>query len=135
VRLQQLLGFINLALTVYLITQVRRGSRSIMADLTGLQQAVANETTVEQSAITLLNGLAEQLKNAGTDPVAIQAVVDQINSSSAALGGSHHSQHAGGSTSTNGLDNASPCADLPRRWDGTCGFHVYAARCRTLAQH
>jgi hypothetical protein len=85
VRLQQLLGFINLALTVYLITQVRRGSRSIMADLTGLQQAVANETTVEQSAITLLNGLAEQLKNAGTDPVAIQAVVDSINSSSAAL--------------------------------------------------
>jgi hypothetical protein len=82
VQFTTLLGFINLALTVYLITQVRRGSRSIMADLTGLQQAVANETTVEQSAITLLNGLAEQLKNAGTDPVAIQAVVDQINSSS-----------------------------------------------------
>lgn len=84
-QLSTLLGFINLALTAYLITQVRRGSKSIMADLTGLQQAVANETTIEQSAIVLLNGLSEQLKNAGTDPVALKALQDQIDASSAAL--------------------------------------------------
>jgi len=46
VQLSTLLGFANLALTAYLITQVRRRSKTIMADLTGLQQSVANETTV-----------------------------------------------------------------------------------------
>jgi len=54
-----------------------------MTDLTALQQAVANETTVEQSLITLFNGLAQQLKDAGSDPVAIQAVVDQLNQNAA----------------------------------------------------
>jgi len=83
VHLQTLLGFANLALTAYLITQVRKRSKSIMTDLTALQQAVANETTVEQSLITLFNGLAQQLKDAGSDPVAIQAVVDQLNQNAA----------------------------------------------------
>lgn len=51
-----------------------------MADLTALSQAVADATTVEESAITLLDGLAAQLAAAATDPAAIQAIVDSITS-------------------------------------------------------
>jgi hypothetical protein len=122
VQLSTLLGFINLALTAYLITQVRRGSKSIMADLTGLQQAVANETTIEQSAIVLLNGLSEQLKNAGTDPVALQGAAGSDHCQLGSIGRSDHRQHAG--SSGDNLARTRVPAPLARRRDGTCGFHV-----------
>ncbi|MBS1803542.1 MAG: hypothetical protein JST28_09245 [Acidobacteria bacterium] len=82
-----LLGLINLALTIYLIVLVRKRSRSIMADLAQLETSVANETTVEQSAIALLNGLSQQLKDAlaSGDPARIQAIIDHVDANSAAL--------------------------------------------------
>ena len=62
-----------------------------MFDLTALQTAVANEGTVEASAITLLQGLSAQLQqliaNSGNtvDPAAVQAIVDSINANAATL--------------------------------------------------
>jgi len=53
-------------------------------EIANLQAAVANEVTVEQSAITLLQQIAEQLKNA-TDLSQVQALADQINASATAL--------------------------------------------------
>lgn len=47
--------------------------------------AVQNETTVEQSVITLLGQLSAQIKAAGTDPVKLQQVLDQINANTTAL--------------------------------------------------
>lgn len=69
------------------IAHIDRKLDYIMALLDALNTAVANETTVDQSVITLLNGLSQQLKDAiaAADPAAIQAVVDQIDTNTAAL--------------------------------------------------
>jgi hypothetical protein len=57
----------------------------IMADLTALTNQVAQNTSVEQSAITLLNGLSSLLAAAGTDPVKLNALQMQLSSSASAL--------------------------------------------------
>lgn len=59
--------------------------RAIMANLSALQAAVEAENTVIDSAITLLNGLAEALRAAATDPAAVQALADEVGAKSAAL--------------------------------------------------
>lgn len=56
-----------------------------MADLNTLKTEVERTLTVEQSAITLIQGLASQLEAAKGDPVAIQALADQLNAQSSAL--------------------------------------------------
>lgn len=59
----------------------------ILASIADLKSAVANEASVEQGVITLLQTLSADLQAAiaNNDPVAMQAVVDQINNNSAAL--------------------------------------------------
>lgn len=54
-------------------------------DLTNLEAAVARDKTVNESAITLLNGLSQALKDAKDDPAAIQAIIDQLDSQQQAL--------------------------------------------------
>ncbi len=56
-----------------------------MADLTSLIAQVAENTTVEASAITLINGLAVQIAAAGTDPTKLAALQTQLKTSSDAL--------------------------------------------------
>ena len=56
-----------------------------MADLTALTAEVTRNTDVDQSAIILLNGLAAQIQALKTDPVALQALADQLKASSTAL--------------------------------------------------
>lgn len=56
-----------------------------MTDLTKLQADVAAETALDQSAITLITGLAAAVKAAGTDPVALKAMTDQMEANAAAL--------------------------------------------------
>lgn len=68
-----------------IIKLLKLEGKIIMSDLTQLQADVATETTVEQSAITLIGGLAQQIKDAGTDPVALKAVTDQMEANQAAL--------------------------------------------------
>jgi len=53
--------------------------------LTDLTTQVAQNTTVEASAVTLIKGLAAQIVAAGTDPVALQALHDSLNTSATAL--------------------------------------------------
>jgi hypothetical protein len=57
----------------------------IMADLTELTAEVERNTTVEQSAITLIEGFAAALEAAGTDPVKLQALKDQLAQNDDAL--------------------------------------------------
>jgi len=63
----------------------------IMALLNNLNAAVARETTVEQSAITLIQGIAKQLadliaKSGNTvDPAELQKIVDGMNANQDAL--------------------------------------------------
>jgi len=58
-----------------------------MATLADIQAAVAAEKTVEDSVLALLSGLAQQLKDAiaSNDHVAMQAVVDSLNTNAAAM--------------------------------------------------
>jgi hypothetical protein len=50
----------------------------IMADLTALTAQVTTNTTVIESALTLIQGIAAALAAAGTDPVALAALQTQL---------------------------------------------------------
>lgn len=56
-----------------------------MATLDTLTADVAALTTVDASAVALINGLAAQIKAAGTDPVALKALTDQMEAQTATL--------------------------------------------------
>ena len=55
-----------------------RKETKTMANISDLQTEVTALTTVESSAVALINGLAQQLKDAKNDPVAIQGVIDSL---------------------------------------------------------
>lgn len=58
-----------------------------MATLDDITTAVANEKTVEDSVVTLLQQLSAQLQAAmaSNDPAAMQAIVDQLNANAQTL--------------------------------------------------
>lgn len=56
-----------------------------MAAIDDLTAAVTADTTVEQSAITLINNIAAQLAAAGTDPAKLSALTTTLQTNSAAL--------------------------------------------------
>lgn len=57
----------------------------MMADLTTLTKDVNDETTVVNSAIALIQGLAAQITAAGTDPAALKALTDSMEATQASL--------------------------------------------------
>lgn len=72
-----------------IIQTIQKAEHNIMANLDALTAAVANDTTVDQAIITLLNGLAQQLRDLIAqgiiDPVELQSLVDQITANSDAI--------------------------------------------------
>ena len=56
-----------------------------MLDLTPLQDAVTQAQTVAQSAIVLIDNLADQVEAAKNDPAAIQAIADTLRANNQAL--------------------------------------------------
>jgi hypothetical protein len=76
---------------LYSVSQLRQGGWFMAVSLDALTAAVEAESTVEQSAITLIGGLAAQIqdliaKSGNTvDPVALQALVDKMTASQTAL--------------------------------------------------
>jgi len=54
-------------------------------DLARLTTAVENDKTVNESAATLITGLAEQLRAVAGDAAAVNALADALDSQSAAL--------------------------------------------------
>jgi len=66
---------------------VQQNQEIAMADLTDLQTEVTQNTDVVASAVSLLNGLSQQLKDAlaANDPAAVQALVDQLDANTATL--------------------------------------------------
>ena len=60
-------------------------SFQVNQDLANLQAAVAAEDTVIQSAVTLINGIAQRIADAGTDPVALQALTADVQAQASAL--------------------------------------------------
>jgi hypothetical protein len=67
------------------IDQLLKGAAIMATDLSAIQTAVSNETTVEQSAILLLQKLAAEIKASAADPAAVKALADQINANATAL--------------------------------------------------
>lgn len=67
------------------IKSLKKQGGLIMTDLTQLQAAVQKDTDVDTSAMTLLKGLKDALDAAGTDPVALKSLSDQLGSNSQAL--------------------------------------------------
>ena len=57
----------------------------IMALLDDILSDVQDESTVDQSIITLLGNLSDQLKAAGTDPVKLAAIKAQIDKNKQAI--------------------------------------------------
>ena len=55
------------------------------AELDTLTQKVEETTTVEQSAIELLNGLSAQIASLKNDPVKLQALSDSLGAKSSEL--------------------------------------------------
>lgn len=53
--------------------------------LADLQAQVAQNESTEESAVTLIQGLAAQITAAGTDPVALKALTDGLNKSASDL--------------------------------------------------
>lgn len=68
-----------------LITTTLTMGGSMAATLNDLKNAVAAERTVSQSAITLLNQLTGMIQANANDPVAIQAILDDVNAQKQAL--------------------------------------------------
>lgn len=60
-------------------------NEEIMDQLNDLRAAVQAEDTVIQGAITLINGIAQRITDAGVDQAALTALTDDINSQAAAL--------------------------------------------------
>ena len=61
------------------LVQMSATANSLSAEITALQTAVATETTVNQSAITLINGFAGQLAAAVAAATAAGATADQLS--------------------------------------------------------
>jgi hypothetical protein len=70
---------------VRLLNQLLNKETAMSAELDALTAEVANATTVEQSAIALIQGLAAKIESMKTDPVALQGLADSLKNSDAAL--------------------------------------------------
>ncbi len=68
-----------------MVSLVLKHGEHIMATLDDLTAAVAAEDTVIDSAVALIQGMADQLKAAGTDPVKLQSLQDDITAKTKAL--------------------------------------------------
>jgi len=79
------IGEDKLDLILQKLNSIIAKENEMAGELDALTAEVANATTVEQSAITLIQGLAAQLAAAGTDPAKLQALHDQLMASDAAL--------------------------------------------------
>jgi len=58
---------------------------TMMAKIDDILADVQAESTLDDSIITLLTNIAQQLKDAGTDPAKLQAVQDAIDANKAKI--------------------------------------------------
>ena len=59
---------------------------AMSAELDALSTAVHNSSTVIDSTVTLLNGIAARIAQLSTDPTALLALADEVNAKASALG-------------------------------------------------
>lgn len=78
------------------LTQILQRLEQMMSALDDLQAAVAQEDTVIDSAITLIQGIPALIAAAGTDPAKLQALQADISAKSTALAAAVASAPTGG---------------------------------------
>jgi hypothetical protein len=69
-----------------LARMIRAESKVVMKELDDLETAVQQNTDAEQSAITLIQNLADQIKANAGDTAKINALADNLRNQAAALG-------------------------------------------------
>lgn len=67
------------------VLELAKLMKGFAMDLTALKAQVEKNNQVIESAITLINGLADQIRNSANDPAAIQAIADSMNAESEKL--------------------------------------------------
>jgi hypothetical protein len=65
-----------------LLQSVQQQEVVMAADLKSLEKQITENTNAEQSAVALLNGLSDQLRQHMNDPIQIQKLADQLKQSS-----------------------------------------------------
>lgn len=83
-RIERKLDEVLIRLNALKTTQHRQGNK-LMADLSRITANVASNGSVIGSAITLINQLAEELRNIDTDQGAIDALAADLEAQAAAL--------------------------------------------------
>jgi hypothetical protein len=68
-----------------ILQTLKRMEKTMNEALAALQAKVEETNTVAASAITLLNGLSQQIKDAGTDPVKLAELTAALDASNDAL--------------------------------------------------
>lgn len=71
-----------------IVTSLVQQGATIMVDLTRITQEVHETTDAEESAIVLLGRLSDLLKQNAADPVAINALADDLQAKKTALAAS-----------------------------------------------
>jgi len=63
------------------MARIERKQEALMATMNDLRAAVARNTSVDESVLTLLAGISQQLKDAQAsgDPAALQEVINQLD--------------------------------------------------------
>jgi hypothetical protein len=69
------------------IPSILRHVEAVMATLADVKAKVDAQGTVIESAVTLINGISQQLKDAlaNNDPTAVQAVIDELDAQDQSL--------------------------------------------------
>lgn len=68
-----------------LLTQIKEIVMTTQEGIDKLKADVAAQTTVIQSLVTLVNGLAQQIRDSADDPAELQALADGIEANTAAI--------------------------------------------------
>ncbi len=68
-----------------IINQLKTMEANLAQSLAKPQEEVEQNTAVIASAVTLINGLSQQIKDAGVDPVKLAELTDTLDSNSNAL--------------------------------------------------
>lgn len=68
-----------------LLEQILEETQAMSDAVNRLQADITNLTSINQSAIALITGLAQQVRDNATDPAALNALADQLEASSSEL--------------------------------------------------
>ena len=105
-KLDQLSDKLNLILS--LLSNISRKESTMTQELHDLTAEVAAATSIEASAVALIEGLADQLAAAGTDPVALSNLTASLKSSADALAAAVAANTSGTPPATAPADPTAP---------------------------